>query len=63
MRDMREKFGAEVKTFPYSFVIARHFPGWDSPKPEQTAAPMQTLPQQALPPSKSPKYIEIKSRK
>lgn len=35
MREMREKFGAEVKAFPYAFVIKNHHPGWDNLSPEQ----------------------------
>lgn len=65
MRDMREKFGAEVKTFPYAFVIAKHYPGWDAPASERAPAQpdpirLPTLP--ALGSGKAPKYIEIKSR-
>lgn len=65
MRDMREKFGTEVKSFPYAFVIAKHFPGWDSPASEKLTdqpepARISTLP--ALASGKSPKYIEVKSR-
>ncbi len=29
MRDMKEKFGAEVQTFRYSFVLPNHGREWD----------------------------------
>ena len=61
MREMREKFGAEVKTFPYAFVLKSRYPGWDSQPQDPTDAqgnPM--IP--ALPPHKLPTYIEIKPR-
>lgn len=58
MRDMMEKYGAEVQSFKYSFVIPSHMPGWDQPL--LTPAPP------ALPPGhtarKRPLYIEVKPR-
>jgi hypothetical protein len=30
MREMREKFGVEVKAFTPAFVIPRHAPGWET---------------------------------
>jgi hypothetical protein len=65
MRDMREKFGAEVKTFPYAFVIDKHYPGWDSPVPGGPVEPPVTDRAPSLPAliaGKFPKYIEVKSR-
>ncbi len=75
MREMREKFGAEVKPFDYAFVFPRHYPGWDQPveaKNRETgdlgattnpnrvdAAATAPL---ALPAGKTPRYIEVKAR-
>lgn len=65
MRDMRDKFGAEVKTFPYAFVLAKHFPGWENlplAKPigsnESNEFPAFAIITQG----KAPKYIVVKSR-
>lgn len=30
MRDIHEKYGAEVKPFDPSFIIPRHVPGWET---------------------------------
>ena len=55
---MKEKFGAEVQSFKYAFVIPSHMPGWDQP--------LQQPVTQALPPGhtalKLPLYIEVKPR-
>jgi hypothetical protein len=59
MRDMKEKYGAEVQSFPYAFVIPSHAPGWDEPlrqAPEPAALPSG----RAAP--KTPTYIEVKPR-
>jgi hypothetical protein len=57
MRDMMEKFGTEVQSFRYAFVMPRHAPGWDEAKP----APRPTAPP-ALAGGKPPVYIEVKPR-
>ena len=62
MRDIREKFGTEVKTFAYAFVLKNHPPGWDSAKPEHFLTPPPEPSPLALPTSKTPKYIEVKLR-
>lgn len=65
MRDMKEKYGAEVQSFRYAFVLPSHLPGWDEPLPEPAARP--SLPALAsasgtTSAGKSPRYIEVKPR-
>jgi hypothetical protein len=65
MRDIREKFGAEVKPFDPSFIIPRHIPGWETMegaeaqgmvfKPARSVAPEAPAGRKAL-------AIEIKRR-
>ena len=69
MRDMKAKFGAQVESFRYSFIIPRHVPGWDEPRPE-TSTPAPTpdrVPETVSAPrrratDKRPTFIEIKPR-
>ena len=77
IKEMQHKFGAEVKSFSYAFVIANHAPGWEAsafiPKekdqekflvPHFPAFGNQAnsiLPQVQLK-TKPAKYIEVKSR-
>lgn len=56
LRDIREKFGAEVKQFIPAFVIPRRFPGWENAEPGQPEF------RPVLPGGKSPTYIEVKPR-
>ncbi len=73
MRDMKEKFGAQVESFRYAFVIPAHIPGWDQPLPESAARPF--LPAAGSgssaagksspggsPAKKAPTYIEVKPK-
>ncbi len=62
MREIREKFGSEVKAFPYAFVLKSHPAGWDSQMPNPFLTPSPNPSPLALPTSKSPKYIEVKLR-
>lgn len=69
-RDMREKFGAEVRGFRYAFVMDSHGEGWDA----NTLIPVPAEPPQAAAPrtddaqprrragDRKPTYIEIKPR-
>ncbi len=65
MKDVQEKFGSEVKTFPFAFVLDRHTPGWDSNQTDQVrgTGPDRRKP---LPPKqlsgKSATYIDVKPR-
>ena len=72
MRDMKTKFGAEVESFRYAFVIPTHVPGWDQPLEEpptrEAGLPsLQAAPQSASAPrrratDKQPTFIEVKPR-
>jgi hypothetical protein len=72
MRDMKEKFGAEVESFRYAFVIPKRVPGWDEPLKETEALPVLASPAAmgsagaasvAAPSDGAPrKYIEVKPR-
>jgi hypothetical protein len=72
MRDMKEKFGAEVESFRYAFVIPKRVPGWDEPLRETEALPVLSSPapmgsvgatSAAAPSREAPrKYIEVKPR-
>ena len=77
IKDMQHKFGAEVKSFSYAFVIANHAPGWEASAlikkekdqekflvPHFPAFGNQAAPSisQVLSKTKPGKYIEVKSR-
>lgn len=65
LRDIHEKFGAEVKPFDPSFIIPRHVPGWETMegaesqgmvfKPARSVAPTAPTGRRAV-------AIEIKKR-
>ncbi len=70
MRDMMTKFGAQVESFRYAFVLPKHAEGWEenafhSTAPESAApAPAPHLEADGTPRrragDKRPTYIEIK---
>ncbi len=55
--DLIKKFGTETKSFPYAFIIAKRFPGWDAPHSEIYSFQKPLLIQ-----SKFSKNIELKIR-
>lgn len=68
MREMKEKFGAEVGRFRYAFVLPSHAPGWDQPVPEAAAIlPTPSLPAvgSGSPPAsgRHARYIDVKPRR
>ncbi len=67
VRDMRDKFGAEVRGFRYAFVLPTHSEGWDSHAlvPTDPVAPPAANDGEAprrRASDKKPTYIEIKPR-
>lgn len=65
LRDIHEKYGAEVKQFTPAFVIPRRFPGWDTMEQAATGGPVfrPVFPDgPVLPDGKQPRYIEVKRR-
>jgi hypothetical protein len=68
MRDMFAKFGTQVETFRYAFVLAKHPQGWDGAAPASGPAASQPAADPAREPSlrrragdKQPTYIEVKA--
>lgn len=70
-KDMREKFGAEVRGFSYAFVMPNHGEGWESntlipvpvPAPAQApAAADDTAAPRRRAGDRKPTYIEVKPR-
>ena len=76
-RDMKEKFGAEVRGFRYAFVMPTHGEGWQ----DHALVPAEAVPPQAPAPARAaqvsddgssaprrragdrqPTYIEVKPR-
>ena len=63
MREMREKFGVQVKAFTPAFVIPRHAPGWEAmDSAEAGGLVFRPASGPAEAPAKRPVYIEIKTR-
>lgn len=60
-QDMQHKYRAEVKSFPYAFVIANHAPGWDNSEIVNTKED-QVKNLVPLSTSKPVVYIEVKAR-
>ncbi|MDB5104960.1 MAG: hypothetical protein JWP91_2649 [Fibrobacteres bacterium] len=56
MRDMKEKFGAQVESFRYAFVLPRHPRGWDEPVADgaESADPVRSGPADAVVASRNP---------
>ena len=70
MRDMMAKFGAQVESFRYAFVLPTHAQGWEGGAfPAGDGAAAAPFQDGEAPPAprrragdKRPTYIEIKSR-
>jgi hypothetical protein len=60
IREMRERFGVQVKAFAPAFVIPRHAPGWEAMDSAEARGLVFRPASEA--PAKRPVYIEVKTR-